>query len=535
MTIIKYTSIWLVAAGLLLINGCNSNINNSTVSIKINTHSKFQTIDGFGASDAWSIKFVGKNWSEETREQIADLLFSQQLDQDGNPEGIGLSIWRSNLGGGSFEQGQESQISDMWRREESFLNPNGEYDWNKCAGQQWFLTAAKKRGVEKIILFANSPLVQYTYNGRAFSNGGDTINLQPKYFEDYANYLVDVIRYFEGQGIMVDYLSPENEPQWDWKADNKGWASQEGTPASNPEVARLIRVLSDKLSVAQLETQLVVSDAGKINYMYDTVDKTNRGNQIDAFFNPVSESYIGNLPNVAHLICSHTYWSVHPMTELLSTRQKVVNEINRVDSSLKYWESEYSILEPANEDLEAGHGRDLSMKLALYVSRIIHHVLTTGNASTFQWWTALTKYDYKDGLIYLDDSTNTNRWDAEYAMHGGTYNESKTLWALGNYSRFVRPGMVRVETNQSVIDSTQRYGVFSSSYIDEASGKLVVVLVNYGPDQQNISIQVNNEKSVLFTAYVTSEEYNLTKMGQVNTNNINLLPNSVTTLVGNLK
>ena len=54
---------------------------------------QYQTIDGFGASDAWRAQFVGKNWPLEKRNQIADLLFSQELDEAGNPLGIGLSIW----------------------------------------------------------------------------------------------------------------------------------------------------------------------------------------------------------------------------------------------------------------------------------------------------------------------------------------------------------------------------------------------------------------------------------------------------------
>lgn len=527
----------VIIALIISLSGCkNHYLNNETaVTIHIDTNKKFQQIDGFGASDAWSTKFIGKNWPLEEREKIADLLFSQQFDQQGNPQGIGLSIWRFNLGAGSFEQGQESKIADTWRREESFLNQDGTYDWNKCYGQQWFLSAAKKRGVEKVILFANSPLVQFTNNGKAYSNGGDTINLQSEHFEDYAGYLVNVAKYFEGQGIRIDYLSPENEPQWDWKTNDQGWASQEGTPATNSDVAKLVRVLSQKIEETQLATKIVVSEAGKVNYMYENQDKVNRGNQIEAFFNPESESYIGNLSNVAHLICSHTYWSVYPVQQLISSRMNVVNEINQVDSSLKYWESEYSILEPANPDLEDGNGRDLSMKLALYVSRIIHHVLTAGNASTFQWWTAITKYDYKDGLIYLDDSTHINRWDAEYAMQGGTFNESKTLWALGNFARFIRPGMVRVQTTQMVKDSTTDYGVFSSSYVDETSGKLVVVLINYSTEQQNIKLELTASNADSFTAYVTSDEYNLTNRGQVDINKINLLPNSVTTLVKDCK
>ena len=38
-----------------------------------------QTMRGFGASDAWSTQFVGKNWPLNKRNTIADLLFSEDI------------------------------------------------------------------------------------------------------------------------------------------------------------------------------------------------------------------------------------------------------------------------------------------------------------------------------------------------------------------------------------------------------------------------------------------------------------------------
>ena len=104
-----------------------------------------QTIDNFGASDAWSMRFLGK-WSEEQQKQAADWLFSCEMDEQGKPKGIGLSLWRFNLGAGSVEQGDSSQIN-YGTRTECFLAPDGSYDWNKQQGQRNFLRLAKERGV----------------------------------------------------------------------------------------------------------------------------------------------------------------------------------------------------------------------------------------------------------------------------------------------------------------------------------------------------------------------------------------------------
>ena len=60
---------------------------------EIDTRAPLQTIDGFGASDAWSMQHIGL-WPDSVRLQTADWLFSTENDSKGQPLGIGLSIWR---------------------------------------------------------------------------------------------------------------------------------------------------------------------------------------------------------------------------------------------------------------------------------------------------------------------------------------------------------------------------------------------------------------------------------------------------------
>jgi hypothetical protein len=80
--------------------------------ITIDTSVIYQTMHSFGASDCWSMQMVGKYYPIEKREKIAELLFSQEMDKSGNPKGIGLSMWRFNIGAGSTEQGIKSMITN---------------------------------------------------------------------------------------------------------------------------------------------------------------------------------------------------------------------------------------------------------------------------------------------------------------------------------------------------------------------------------------------------------------------------------------
>ena len=137
-----------------------------------------QTMDHFSASDAWSMHIIGK-WPQEKQDQVADWLFSNDNDANGKPKGIGLSLWRFNVGAGSTEQGEASQIGSPWMRTECFLQPDGSYDWDKQQGQRNFLRLAKERGVNKFLAFLNSPPVYFTQNGLATNTGRDgTLNLK---------------------------------------------------------------------------------------------------------------------------------------------------------------------------------------------------------------------------------------------------------------------------------------------------------------------------------------------------------------------
>ncbi len=171
-----------------------------------------QAIEHFGASDAWSMKYIGL-WPEKQQRQVADWLFSTENDATGKPKGIGLSIWRFNLGAGSEEQGDKAEIQPGTRTE-CFLNADGTYDWSKQKGQIRFLQLAKERGVPYILAFLNSAPVYFTQNGLATNTGrGGTLNLRSDCYDDFAKFMASSIEGIEkNHGIHIDYISPLNEP-----------------------------------------------------------------------------------------------------------------------------------------------------------------------------------------------------------------------------------------------------------------------------------------------------------------------------------
>ena len=72
-----------------------------------------QTIDGFGASDAWSMWQIGE-WDDSLQVKVADWLFSKD-------KGIGLSVWRFNAvtrAQNILRSRQDSAVSCGWPRRE---------------------------------------------------------------------------------------------------------------------------------------------------------------------------------------------------------------------------------------------------------------------------------------------------------------------------------------------------------------------------------------------------------------------------------
>lgn len=495
----------------------------SPLVVTIDTSRPRQTIRSFGASDAWSAQFVGR-WPAERKEAIADLLFQTGLDDRNNPQGIGLSAWRFNIGAGSSRQ---NNIRDMWRRADTFLDETfAGYDWSRCPGQRWFLQAARARGVERFVAFVNSPPINMTRNGQAYgSRNSDTTNLRDDKIGDFAAYLATILRHFRDvEGVLFEGISPFNEPNWDW---NDG--GQEGCRYNNADIKKVVTVLHRQLQSQQLDTQIEVVESGDIGYLYD--HPNDRGDYIDAFFDPCSPHYIGD--KVARRMCAHSYFTCWPEDgRLVGWRQKLRTKLDQYPG-LDYAMTEYCILTPGGSWVPAkhrgyGNRRNLGMDPALWIARVIHFDLTVAEASDWHWWLAISPYNYKDGLVYVDRD-----------IDGGEYYPSKMLWAMGNFSRFIRPGMRRVVVNRSD-DATNESTVESlmvSAYWRQDDGTIVVVFVNRSSQNQYVKLDFPQGGVNSLIPYVTrgdsSNTDNLTAYKSLAPEDIIAIPaRSVITLVG---
>lgn len=503
-----------------------ANKNKSEVFLTVNFQDQKQTISSFGASDCWTTKFVGKWADDKKKNQIADYLFSMENDENGNPKGIGLSLWRFNIGAGSTEQGEASGIRDEYRREECFLNPDGTYDWTKQAGQQWFLTAARARGVKQFLAFTLSAPVQFTQNNKASGLGDSRFNIKSDKKEAFADFIVNVIKHFQTSATPFDFISPFNEPQWDWGKNH----AQEGTAATNNDIAEFAGILGPKLQSAGVSAKIALGEANQWNSL-DANNKDNRGDQINQFFNKASSNYIGDVPALKHMLSAHSYFTTCPNGELLNYRSKANEKRNAIDASLELWQTEFGVLRDVCGQYN-GAPRNLSIDYGLYIAKVIHSDLAIANVTSWQWWLAVDTYNYSDGLVYINDLSGG--YDLNAIKNDGIVIDSKQLWCLGNFSRFVRPGMIRVGASISDITDpvTAAGSQMVSAYKNPVTKEFVIVIINTGGEKK-YTLDTKDFKLTGsgMDAYTTTAAKNLQK-STISTNKITLEGRSVTTLTG---
>lgn len=428
---------------LLFLPGC---VFDGTITVK--EQQTLQTMDGFGASGAWWAQHVG-TWEDDVRNRIALLLFDRT-------EGIGMSMYRYNIGAG----GPSAGIWDTWRTAETFEVSKGIYDWSRDAGGVWFLSQAHAYGVENLLAFVNSPPARMTVSGLTTGQdlpaegdidpGAQALiqdilmtaltpksiwrspwsNLKPDMVEDFSDYLVDVVAHLRDvEGIPINWISPINEPQWAWRG------GQEGCHYTPDECVEVVRSIMRAIDLAGLPVRVSGVEAG-------------------AWF--AADMYLNALmadPDIAAGLDSFSVHSYGPEI-ITSMKQPLACLAKAQYPQVKLWQSEWC---------EMAGGRDIGMDSALVMADLMHDDLTLGNVAAWQLWIAVSKYDFHDGLIYVDENT-----------HAVT--ETKRLWAFGNYSRFVRPGFVRIPAFST------RSGLKPSAFRSEDSQTIVLVVINDGAD-----------------------------------------------------
>jgi glucuronoarabinoxylan endo-1,4-beta-xylanase len=147
------------------------------------------------------------------------------------------------------------------------------------------------------------------------------------------------------------------------------------------------------------------------------------------------------------------------------------------------WQTEQSSLDPFDPNI--GNG--------LTVARWIHDAIVIGKVSAWHYWWLIGLNADNEGLIGYNRNARL----------------TKRLYAVGNFSKFVRPGFMVVGVKGSP------GGVSVSAYKNPGTGAFVIVAINQKGSETPVTLTVNGLTADSVTPWVTSSSLNLVQQSAV--------------------
>ena len=356
----------------------------------INGSTTFQTITGFGASEAFGEASTVMNASSSVQQQALADLYSPTT-------GAGLTILRNEISADSGSTIEPNSPGSPGAAP-SYLSLSS---IGQDAGQLWFAQQIKSLyGVNNVFADAwSAPAFMKTNNST--SNGGVVCGLSGascgsgNWVQAYSNYLVQYAKDYAAAGVPLTYMGPENEANLS--------TSYDSMQLSPSQTAQLLDTLGPTLANSGLSTQLECCATEGWDYAQQYAAAI----EGDSTANSYTKAFT-----------SHGYTAAP--TSPLSGWSKPA------------WETEWSTFEGFSSAWD--DGSDAS---GLTWAQHIHQGLTGSNLSAFlYWWGSTTPSENGDNEGLLE-------------INGSSVIPTGRLWAFANYSRYIHPGAVRIGASSS--------------------------------------------------------------------------------------
>jgi O-glycosyl hydrolase len=266
----------------------------------------------------------------------------------------------------------------------------------------------------------------------------------------YADYLVAYIKFYAAAGVNVTRLGFLNEPDFS--------ASYASMQSNGNQAADFIKVLHPTLAAAGLGEQVGITCC-------DSMGWNNQASMVGQIRSAGAEDMLA-------AVTSHTY---NGGGGAMNTRAPVWMS-EQCDLNGQWSTAWYA---------NGGAGEGLTW------ANNIYNAVVSSNVSGYLYWEGVQwpNPNTNEKLIRVDNSTNT-------------YEVSRRLWAFANWSRYVRPGAVRVGS------SGGGNGVRTAAFRNE-DGTIAVIAISSGGSAVNVSVNISGgAKAAAVQAFVSDSTRN---------------------------
>jgi O-glycosyl hydrolase len=454
----------MIAAALLaaaLLAGCSGSSGGggagvtAQANVTISAARQYQRIAGFGVSEGFGQAKTLMSAPASVQQQVLSLLYSPT-------RGAGLTILRNEI----------SADAGFTIEPRAPSSPTGKPSYLTLAeaghdqGQLWFAKQIKADyGVSDVFADAwsapafmktnDSPVQGGTLCGvpGASCKSGD-------WRQAYANYLVQYAKDYAAAGVPLTYLGPENEGNLR--------VPQDSMIMSPAQTASFMAILDATLARSGLPTRAECCATISWNYAQRYAAAIEAGKQANA---------------ATALFTSHGYFAA-PGSPLKGWSKPV-------------WQTEWAPFgfEPWDPAWDDG-----SLSSGFTWAQNIYTGLTAANLDAFLYlWGASTS-----GL------TGPNTGLVE--VKGNTVATSGRLWAFASYSRFIRPGAVRIGT------TTSATGLEVSAFRN-SDGSTAVIVLNSAHSRQAASFSLRGLGGAHVTPYLTDTSHQLSPQTRITVRN----------------
>ncbi|KAH8880400.1 glycoside hydrolase [Thozetella sp. PMI_491] len=419
----------------------------STVNVDLSK--TYQKMDGFGFSTAFQRANLITNLKDKTKQrELLDLLFNTTT-------GAGFSIVRTGIG--SSPDSSSDHMNTFAPKKPASPKDAPTYQWDgKDSGQLWVCQEAVKYGVKTFYADAWSAPGYMKTNGQD-TNGGAICGVtgtncaSGDWRQAYANYLLAYVKFYADAGVNITHLGFLNEPEFS--------ASYASMSSSGAQAADFIKILYPTIQAANLTDQLGIA----------CCDSEGWGNQV-SMVNAIKSA---GAESMLKAVTSHTYTG---------------GPSGQMSTKVPVWLSEQCDLNGQWSTGWSGSGAGDGMT---WVNNIYSAVVNTG----------VSGYVYWEGVQWPNPNTNEKIIKVDNST--STYEVAKRLWAFANWSRYVRPGAIRV-------GSSGGSGVKTAAFKNE-DGSIAVIAVSTGTSASSVSIKISGATPKAAEAYVSDNTHNCEK------------------------